>query len=442
VIRAAALALAVGLVLADSSVVILALPSLLTRFHVEIGSLQWVITAFNAALAVTAVPAARLARGSRARPVAVAGLLVFAAASLACAAAPSYGVLVAARTVQAVGGAATVCAALALLVGLLGSEQRAVRLWVLAGVAGAAVGPALGGALTQAFSWRAIFVMQAPIALVAAAGALAVRVPAVAESRTDRPDWPVHASLALVSAALTAALFLLVLLLTEAWGLSPLGAAVTVSVMAASAVVASALRPASDEAAVTAGVVALAAGLAALGLVPGASLWWTIAPQALIGLGLGLAIGVLSDGALRGREPLPLHGGYTIASRHLGVVLGLLLLTPLFTSDLGRQADAATQSGTALLLDAQLPTSFKFSLAGRIVSQIDHAGNGIPDLAPAFAAQPAPAGGAAEYARLRRRLNEQVQRAATHAFSRAFWVAAALGLLALVPPAVARRRRA
>src|SRR5437870_3157771 len=97
------------------------------------------------------------------------GLAVVAAASLGCALAPSFGWLLAARGVQAVGGAAAVCAALELLTAEVGSERTAAAVWAAAGGLGAAAGPAIGGILTDTISWKAIFVAQVPLALAALA---------------------------------------------------------------------------------------------------------------------------------------------------------------------------------------------------------------------------------------------------------------------------------
>ena len=163
-----ALGLAVGLVLADSSVVILALPEILDQFDVAIDDVAWVLTLFNLVLALAAVPAAYLARRRAPALVCRAGLVVFAAASLGCALAPSFEVLLISRGVQAVGGAAAVCAALELLPAQLSSERRAAAVWAAAGALGAAAGPAIGGFLTQAISWEAIFYVQVPLALAAA----------------------------------------------------------------------------------------------------------------------------------------------------------------------------------------------------------------------------------------------------------------------------------
>src|SRR6185312_1233606 len=152
-----ALGLIVGLVLADSSVVILALPDILDHFNVSIDHVAWVLTLFNLVLAVVAVPAAYLSRRFAPGVVCSAGLLLFAAASLGCALAPDFTWLLVSRAGQAVGGAAAVCAALELLSTVAGSEKRAVGVW------------AAGGVLTDAISWQAIFFVQVPLALAALA---------------------------------------------------------------------------------------------------------------------------------------------------------------------------------------------------------------------------------------------------------------------------------
>ena len=157
-----------ALVLSDSSVVTLALPAILREFDAGVSAVAWVLIAFNLALALAAVPGAWLVRG-RPRGAFVAATVGFAIASLACAAAPSLDVLVAARVAQGVLGALLVAAALELLL-LRAPRRRAIGLWAAAGVLGGAIGPALGGILTEAFSWQAMFALQAPVALLALFG--------------------------------------------------------------------------------------------------------------------------------------------------------------------------------------------------------------------------------------------------------------------------------
>ena len=164
------LALSVGVVLSDSSVVTLALPAILREFDAGVSAVAWVLIAFNLALALAAVGGAWLVRG-RGRPAFVIAVSGFAAASLACAAAPSLNVLIAARAAQGIVGAVVVASALELLLRRT-SRRRAIGLWAAAGVLGGAVGPAAGGFLTEAFSWQAMFALQAPVALLALAGAI------------------------------------------------------------------------------------------------------------------------------------------------------------------------------------------------------------------------------------------------------------------------------
>src|SRR5829696_8117336 len=182
-VRATLQAFAVALVLADSSAVTLALPEILDAFDASVSGVSWVLVSFNLALAAAALPAAALAVR---RPSATlgAGLLAFAAAGAACALAPSLAVLVAARALQGVSGAAVVAGAFTCM---LAERPRdaAVANWAAAGLLGAVVGPAAGGLLTEALSWEAMFAVQVPLALVAI-GAVP-RAGAVAAASRERP---------------------------------------------------------------------------------------------------------------------------------------------------------------------------------------------------------------------------------------------------------------
>jgi MFS family permease len=437
-LRLAAIALAVGLVLADASVVILALPAIYREYHAEIADVAWVVTAFNLAIAIAAVPAARLATRFRAGRVCAVGLLVFAGGAVACALAPSLPFLIGARAVQGVGGAAAVCAALELLPALAGGERPAVRIWAIAGVTGAALGPAIGGLLTQLISWQSIFVVQVPLALIPAVlvfnhGAAVVR------ARAGVPHIAANVALGLLSAGLAAVLFLLVLLLVEGWRMPPIAAALVVTVMPAAALISGPFerRVASTRTRAAAGTLLGVGGVAALGLLPGAGWGWTLAPQLLVGAGLALSLGALTEAAVAGRPSAAIHGGVTIASRHAGVVLGLVLLTPVFVADLERQRDRATQKGAALVLDARIGALTKVDLASRIASDIRRQPGRLPNIHDSFAAVGS-AGERPELDRLEHQLNEQLDRAATSSFERSFLFAAGLAGLALIPIALTR----
>jgi hypothetical protein len=186
-------------------------------------------------------------------------------------------------------------------------------------------------------------------------------------------------------------------------------------------------------------VILIAGGLAALALVPSASIGWTLLPQALIGAGLAVTLPGLTREALAGAGSLPIHGGWTIGARHAGVVAGLLILTPIFTADLISQQAAAERSGASLVLNSRLSLQAKLRLGDAIDQSLRTTRNRLPDLEPAFRAQHPSAADRPIYDGLRAALNEQVRRAATHAFSRAFLVAAGIALLALIPLAAGRR---
>jgi MFS family permease len=446
--RAWALALAVGIVLADSSIVVLALPDIYRELDTSVFGVTWVLVSFNLVMAVAAVPAAMVARRVGPGRAAAFGLAIFAGAGLACGLSEHLSTLIIARSVQALGGALAVTASLELLPIAVGSERRATAVWASAGATGAALGPAVGGILTQLVSWQSIFLIQVPIALAAAVPILAVarhemstRVIERELTRTGRPHLWANVALAMVSAAIAAALFLLVLLLIEGWRLSPIGAAIVVSMMPLAALVGSRLggmvRDARARAA--AGAILLAGGLGGLALLPKAEVVLTLPPQALIGIGLSLVLSALTETALAGRDPQAIHGGWTISARHAGVVIGLLALTPVFTHDIAVQQKDAINAGTAVILDSPIRPTVKLDLADKISSHLELEDGKVPNLGHVFDPLPEDEGERAEVVQLRSELQDQLDRGATHAFQPSFLIAALIGLLALLPIGLARR---
>jgi MFS family permease len=437
--RSGLLGLAVGLALADSSIVTLALPEILGRFDVGITTVAWVLTSFNLVLALVAVPAALLAR-RRPRRAFFAGAVVFAAASLACGLATSFELLVAARCVQAVGAAFVVVSALDLLAETTGSSARAARVWVTAGILGAAFGPGAGGILTELLGWRSIFFVQVPLALASLVTLVALR--GIAERRPSlaagRPHLSANAALLFLSGGLVAALFLLVLLLVSGWGMSPAAAGLVVTVLPLAAIAAGRVPPgvAGVGIRIASGVVLVAGGLTGLALLPRAGWAWTIAPQVLVGAGIGLALAALTERAVAGRAEQIVHGGWTLAARHAGVVLGLLLLAPILTSALEHSRDEAVRAGAAEVLDSRIPPLDKLRVAQDVLDEVDKAEERgeLPDVSVALADRP----DNSDYQALIAGLQEQLDRAVTDAFSTPFLLAAAIALAALIPVGLSR----
>lgn len=446
--RVAALAIAVALVLADSSIVVLALPEIYRELDASVAGVTWVLVSFNLVMAVAAVPAAHLARRIGPGRAAAIGLAVFAGAGVACGLAAELSTLIAARCVQALGGAIAITAVLELLPATVGGERRAVAVWAAAGATGAALGPAVGGVLTELVSWQSIFLIQAPIAIAVGVPVLAVArheaatgIIATELRQTGRPHLLANLALAMTSAAIAAALFLLVLLLIEGWRLSPIGAAIVVSVMPLASLIGARIGPraGSERARAAAGAILVAGGLGGLALLPDAEVILTVPPQLLVGVGLSLVLSALTETALAGRAPQAIHGGWTISARHAGVAIGLIALTPLFTADIAEQRRDAIDAGTAVVLDSQVEPLLKLELAQRIEDRLDGEKGKVPTIGPAFEPLPSDPDARDDVVTLREELQDQLDRGATHAFSPSFGLGALIGLLALIPIGLARR---
>jgi MFS family permease len=444
---AAALAVAVATAFADSSIVVLALPDLLSEFDASIPGVAWTVTAYNLAVAVVALALAAPLRRFGAAPLARAGLAIFVAASAVCAVSGSLAPLVAARAVQGAGAALLLAGALPLLGAELGSPARGARAWGTAALVGAAVGPALGGALTQAFDWRSIFIAQIPLAAVALAA-----VWRRAEAPAPPPPGPppsrsrivANAGLALVSGALVGALFLAVVLAIDGWGHAPLTAALIVSLLPLGAVAAVPVGlGAPPRVSAAAGAILLGGGLVALGLLPESSLWLMGAALAICGLGLGLSLPPLTHAALEGDDParLPARGTWSVGARHVGLVVGLLLVTPLLNADLRGGGDRALLAGTALVVEAPIGLDTKVALGRDLSAAVAEAPAGeTPALAPVFAARgEADPDARPALAELRGRLEALIEGVITRGFRRAFLACAILA--ALAAPAVLLIRR-
>ena len=154
----------------DALVVVTALPSIHRELGGGVATLQWTVSAYATAFGAGIITAAALGDRFGRRRVYVLGLVLFTAASAACALAPSAGVLVACRAVQGVGASCIMPLGLTILTSAFPAAKRGAVVGIWGGIAGLAVacGPLIGGAVTQGLNWHWIFWVNVPIGIVAA----------------------------------------------------------------------------------------------------------------------------------------------------------------------------------------------------------------------------------------------------------------------------------
>jgi EmrB/QacA subfamily drug resistance transporter len=155
--------------LVDVTIVTVALPDMARSLNASFTGLQWVIDAYALALAALVLGSGALADHIGRKRTYIGGLAIFAIASLACGLAQNTEMLVISRAIQGIGGAAMLATTLAIVNVIYQGKDRAIALGIWGAVAGAAaaVGPVLGGVLTEYLSWRSIFLVNLPIAAIA-----------------------------------------------------------------------------------------------------------------------------------------------------------------------------------------------------------------------------------------------------------------------------------
>jgi EmrB/QacA subfamily drug resistance transporter len=152
----------------DLFIVNIAFPAIGRHFGgASLGSLSWILSGYAIVFAALLVPAGRWADAFGRKRAFLLGLGIFVAASTACALAPSVGFLIAARVVQAAGGALMLPTSLGLMLPEFGPQERhvAIGVWAATGGIAAAAGPPLGGLLVQA-DWRWVFLVNVPVGLL------------------------------------------------------------------------------------------------------------------------------------------------------------------------------------------------------------------------------------------------------------------------------------
>jgi EmrB/QacA subfamily drug resistance transporter len=199
----------------DVVVVSTALPSLRTHLGASLSDLEWTINAYNLAFASLMLTGAALGDRFGRKRVYVAGLVLFTAASIACATAGSAGALIASRAVQGAGAAIVLPLSLTLISEAFPLEKRGTAIGIWGGITGlgVALAPLLGGAIIQGIGWQWIFWINVPVGVVAAAASAVT----LTESRGPRPRLDL-AGLPLITLGLLALVWAPVRAPSVGWG--------------------------------------------------------------------------------------------------------------------------------------------------------------------------------------------------------------------------------
>jgi EmrB/QacA subfamily drug resistance transporter len=212
-----AVSVATFMLLLDITVVNVALPSIREDLGASFTDLQWVVDAYALTLAALVLTAGSLADRLGRRRLFTAGLAIFSAASLLCALAPDPTFLNVARAIQGIGGAAMFAVSLALIAQeFAAGRERGMAMGMYGATIGVAVaiGPLVGGALTDALGWESIFYLNVPIG-VAAIAITRLKLRESRDPHATRIDW---AGVATFSTALLALVLALVRGNAEGWG--------------------------------------------------------------------------------------------------------------------------------------------------------------------------------------------------------------------------------
>jgi EmrB/QacA subfamily drug resistance transporter len=211
----AAMCFALFMVMLDNTVVNVALPSIQRDLHASISSLEWTVNAYTLTFAVLLVTGGRMGDIFGRRTMFLFGVIAFAVSSAFIGLAPTQELLVAGRAVQGIGAAFMMPGTLSIISDAFPPQERGRAIGTWAGVSGLAlaIGPVVGGALTEYVSWRAIFFLNLPVA----AGAVAVTLFAARNSRDETVERSVdYPGIAALSVGLTA--LILALIEGNRWG--------------------------------------------------------------------------------------------------------------------------------------------------------------------------------------------------------------------------------
>ncbi|HEY7795191.1 MAG TPA: MFS transporter [Gaiellaceae bacterium] len=212
-----AVSLGLFMIMLDNTVVNVALPSMQQSLGLSLSELEWVVAGYALTFAALMLTGGKLADLLGRRRVFVAGLVVFTAASLACGLAGSAEMLIGARVVQGIGAAMMNPATLSIITATFPPRQRGTAIGIWAGVSALAlaIGPLVGGLLSEHVDWSWIFFVNVPVGIIAIAAAYAFIDESRDTSRDQRPDVPGLVTSAVGLFALT---YALIEANTHGWG--------------------------------------------------------------------------------------------------------------------------------------------------------------------------------------------------------------------------------
>jgi EmrB/QacA subfamily drug resistance transporter len=204
----AAVGFGLFMIMLDNTVVNVALPTIQRELGAGLSQLEWIVSGYALTFAALMLTGGKLADLFGRRRVFVIGLAVFSGSSLACALAPSAGFLIAARVVQGAGAAFMNPATLSIITATFPPRERGTAIGIWAGVSAIAlaIGPLVGGLLTEHVGWSAIFYINVPIGLLAIAASLLLIEESKDMTHGRRPDLPGQLSAAVGLFAVTYAL--------------------------------------------------------------------------------------------------------------------------------------------------------------------------------------------------------------------------------------------
>jgi EmrB/QacA subfamily drug resistance transporter len=188
----AAVSFGLFMIMLDNTIVNVALPSIQSDLHIQLSELEWIVNGYALTFAVLMLTGGKLADMLGRRRIFIVGLLIFTLASLACGLAPSAHFLIGARVVQGAGAALMNPATLSIITATFPPRQRgmAIGIWAGTSAMALAIGPLVGGLITQYIDWSWIFFINVPIGILGIVVARLVIDESRDTSREQRLDFP------------------------------------------------------------------------------------------------------------------------------------------------------------------------------------------------------------------------------------------------------------